>query len=63
MSSHKCGKHSQDNLESAPASLQACLVDGDPTQLTRARLLRRRSLVISVFAQIVILAALILVPL
>src|SRR6202011_4801340 len=44
------------------ASLRACLVDGDPEQLHRARRTRRRSLLLSVLVQIGILAALILIP-
>jgi TonB family protein len=63
VSLQKSGTHPQDNPESASASRQACLVDGDPVQLTRAHRLRRGSLLISVIAQIVILATLVLVPL
>jgi protein TonB len=44
------------------ASLSACLVDGDPDQLNRARRTRRRSLLLSVLVQIAILAVLILIP-
>jgi periplasmic protein TonB len=43
-------------------SLQSCLVDGDATQQAHAHRLRRRSLLISVLAQIVVLTALILIP-
>jgi TonB family protein len=45
------------------ASLRACLVDGDADQLHQARRTRRRSLLLSVLAQIAILAGLVLVPL
>ena len=48
---------------SAPHSLSVCLVDGDPEQLARAQRSRRHSLFISVVVQMVVLAALILVPL
>lgn len=48
---------------SATHSLSVCLVDGDADQLARAHRLRRRSLLISVVAQIVVLAALVLIPL
>jgi len=44
------------------SSLRACLVDGDADQLNRARRTRHRSLLLSVFVQIAILAALILIP-
>jgi periplasmic protein TonB len=44
------------------AALNSCLVDGDAQQLASARRLRSRSLLISVISQIVVLAALILVP-
>jgi protein TonB len=58
-----CAK-SQDQPVKNPdsASLSACLVDGDADQLQRARRTRRRSLLLSVFVQIVILAALVLIP-
>lgn len=45
------------------ASFRACLVDGDPAQLSGARRTRRRSLMLSVLVQIGILAAIVLVPL
>src|ERR1700730_16024321 len=58
-----CAK-SQDQPVKNPdsASLSACLVDGDADQLQRARRVRRRSLLLSVVVQIVILAALVLIP-
>jgi protein TonB len=43
-------------------SLQSCLVDGDATQQAHAHRLRRRSLLISVLAQVVVFTALILIP-
>jgi len=53
--------------ESAPqqsfASLQSCLVEGDPEQRLRERQVRRKALVTSVFMQAGILAVVILVPL
>jgi len=53
--------------ESAPqqsfASLQSCLVEGDPEQRFRERRVRRKALVTSVFLQAGILAVVILVPL
>ena len=45
------------------ASLQGCLVEGDPEQRLRERRVRRKALVTSVFMQAGALAALILVPL
>jgi periplasmic protein TonB len=44
-------------------SLRACLVEGDAEQRNRERRIRRRALVISILAQSVILALLVLVPL
>lgn len=44
-------------------SLQGCLVDGDPEQRRRERHVRRRSLVISIAMQGVVLAAVVLIPL
>jgi TonB family protein len=44
-------------------SLQGCLVDGDPEQRKRERRVRRRSLVISIATQGVVLAAIVLIPL
>lgn len=57
--------HSEQNPSSTAAthSLSVCLVDGDPDELARAHRLRRRSLLLSVAFQVVVLAALILVPL
>jgi protein TonB len=57
--------HSKENASSTAAthSLSVCLVDGDPDQLARAHRLRRRSLLFSVVFQVILLAALILVPL
>jgi protein TonB len=53
--------------ESAPqqsfASLQSCLVEGDPEQRLRERRARRKALVTSVFMQASILVLVILVPL
>jgi periplasmic protein TonB len=49
----------QESLE----SLSGCLVDGDPEQRTRERLVKRRALAISILFQSAILALLILVPL
>jgi protein TonB len=63
VSSDKVATPSPRPLNSQSASLQACLVDGDPVQLARNGRVRRRSLLISVITQIVILAALVLVPL
>lgn len=48
---------------SALGSLSSCLVDGDPEQLRRERIIRRRALLVSVVLQVVILAGLILFPL
>ncbi len=45
------------------ASLQSCLVEGDPEQRARERRVRRKALVTSVLLQASFLAALILVPL
>jgi periplasmic protein TonB len=45
------------------ASLQTCLVDGDPERRLRERRVRRKALVTSVFMQAGILAVVILVPL
>jgi protein TonB len=45
------------------ASLQSCLVEGDPEQRARERRVRRKALVTSVFLQASFLAAMILVPL
>jgi len=45
------------------ASLQSCLVEGDPEQRLRERRVRRKALVTSVFLQAGILAVVILVPL
>ncbi len=45
------------------ASLQSCLVDGDPERRLRERRVRRKALVTSVFMQAGILAVVILVPL
>jgi len=56
----KSGNQRDEDRASAP--LRACLVDGDPEQLHRARRTRRRSLLLSVLVQIGILAALILIP-
>jgi periplasmic protein TonB len=53
---------SDNELPTATTSLGACLVDGDAAQLARDRRLRRRALLISVIAQIIALAALILFP-
>jgi protein TonB len=63
--SSKAENHGNENACGAAAthSLSVCLVDGDPDQLARALRLRRRSLLISVIVQIVVLAALILIPL
>lgn len=44
-------------------SLQSCLVGGDPEQLARERRLRRESLILSVAFQVVVVAAIILIPL
>ena len=44
-------------------SLRSCLVEGDPAQRKRERSIRRRALIISVFLQTAILAALVLMPL
>jgi protein TonB len=45
------------------ASLQSCLVEGDPQQRLGERRVRRRALAMSVFTQAGVLAVLILVPL
>ena len=58
-----CAKSQDQPLKNPDsASLSACLIDGDADQLQRARRVRRRSLLLSVFIQIVILAALVLIP-
>jgi protein TonB len=58
-----CAKSQNQPVENIDAaSLRACLVDGDADQLNRARRTRHRSLLLSVFVQIAILAALILIP-
>ena len=58
-----CAKSQNQSFETIDsASLSACLVDGDADQLHRARLNRRRSLLLSVVVQIGVLAALILIP-
>jgi TonB family protein len=63
--SSKAENRSTENASGNAAihSLSVCLVDGDPDQLARAHRLRRRSLLISVAAQMVAVAALILIPL
>jgi protein TonB len=63
VSSEKVATPSPRHLDAKSASLQVCLVDGDPVQLARAGRVRRCSLLISVITQTVILAALVLVPL
>ena len=45
-----------------PAAFADCLVEGDASQRDRQRRVRRRSLIVSVVAQVAILAALLLVP-
>lgn len=54
---------SEERQEAGLGSLRGCLVEGDPEQRNRERLVRRRALVISVLMQSTVLAALILVPL
>jgi protein TonB len=49
--------------EESLGSLRGCLVEGDPEQLARERRVRRRSLVISILIQTVVLALLMLLPL
>ena len=44
-------------------SLQGCLVGGDPEQRERERRVRRKSLILSVTAQVVLVAAIVLIPL
>jgi periplasmic protein TonB len=63
--SSKAENHRKENACGAAAthSFSVCLVDGDADQLARAHRLRRRSLLISVAAQMAVLAALILIPL
>jgi periplasmic protein TonB len=51
------------NASNNLGSLQSCLVEGDPTQRKRERSVRRRALIVSVFLQGAILAALVLIPL
>ena len=56
------------SVEPQPASkglgsLQSCLVEGDSAQRRRERSVRRRALVVSVFLQTAILAAVVLIPL
>lgn len=50
-------------LEENLGSLRSCLVEGDTEQRSRERRVRRRSLLISVVVQAVVLALLVLVPL
>jgi TonB family protein len=58
-----CAKSDNQPVENRDSvSLRACLVDGDPEQLQRARRTRRHSVLLSVLIQIGILAALILIP-
>jgi len=49
--------------EESLGSLRGCLVEGDPEQRTRERRVRRRSLVISILIQTIVLALLMLLPL
>ncbi|MDQ1405568.1 MAG: periplasmic protein TonB [Acidobacteriaceae bacterium] len=59
-----CAKSQNQPVENRHSScLRACLVDGDAAQLSGARRIRRRSLLLSVVLQISFLAALILIPL
>ena len=44
-------------------SLQSCLVGGDPEQLARERRVRRKSLILSTAMQVLVVAAIVLLPL
>ena len=45
------------------ASLQSCLMGGDPEQLAREKRVRRKSLILSITLQVLVVAAIVLIPL
>jgi periplasmic protein TonB len=55
--------HSRPGSQNDFASLQSCFVEGTAEQRVRERRIRRRALIISVFAQAAILTVIILLPL
>jgi protein TonB len=50
-------------LEARPSFLNRCLMESDPAQERRARRIKQRALLVSIILQILIVAALVLVPL
>jgi protein TonB len=60
---HNSQRVSEAIPKEALGSLGACLVEGDPEQRNRERRVRRRSLIVSIATQAVIVALLILLPL
>ena len=63
MSSNPNSNVKENPPEENLGSLNSCLVEGDPAQITRNRRLRRRSLLLSVILQFAVLTALVLTPL
>ena len=43
------------------ASLQSCLMGGDPEQLAREKRVRRKSLILSITLQVLVVAAIVLI--
>ena len=60
---HDSRNVSETSPKDALGSLGGCLVEGDPEQRSRERRVRRRSLIISILTQAVVVALLILLPL
>jgi len=51
------------NTQAGPDFLRACLIESDPAREKRARRIKQRALLVSIILQILIVAALVLVPL